>query len=240
MAGETIRTEAVCLDIRPWSRTSHVVSWLTPDGKVTTVVKGAVRPKSAFLGQYDLNYTCDILYYARTCGEAHALRDCLPLKTREPLRGDYRKLALAGYFRHLASELAPAGPDCAAWYGRLASALDALPSVRRKDLVSVLVRFELDVLRLAGLSPDFSGYDRKAEWSPFSLETASFSSVEGRSIRISRDVAEYLSSPACSPRNDGTPLDAARVIGVFYQFHMGISAVVRRTVLGLISQNKEG
>ena len=43
MAGETIKTEAICLDIRPWSRTSHVVSWLTPMGKVATVVKGAVR-----------------------------------------------------------------------------------------------------------------------------------------------------------------------------------------------------
>ena len=240
MAGETIRTEAVCLDIRPWSRTSHVVSWLTPAGKVTTVVKGAVRPKSAFLGQYDLNYTCDILYYARACGEAHALRDCLPLKTREALRGDYRKLALAGYFRQLVSELAPVGPDCAAWYGRLASALDALPAVRREDLVFALVRFELDVLRLAGLSPDFSGYDREAEWSPFSLETASFSSAEGRSIRVSREVAECLSSPDCSPKNGDIPLDAAWVIGVFYQFHMGVSASVRRTVLGIISQNKEG
>ena len=55
MAGETIKTEAICLDIRPWSRTSHVVSWLTPMGKVSTVVKGAVRAKSQFLGQYDLN-----------------------------------------------------------------------------------------------------------------------------------------------------------------------------------------
>ena len=240
MAGETIRTEAVCLDIRPWSRTSHVVSWLTSAGKVVTVVKGAVRPKSAFLGQYDLNYTCDILYYAKARGEAHALRDCLPLKTREALRGDYRQLALAGYFRELVSELVPSGPDAAAWYGRLASALDALPSVRRTDLVSELVRVELDILRLAGLSPDFSGYDRTAEWSPFSLETASFSSGEGRSIRVSRGVAEYLSSPGRPPENGDTPLDAARVIGVFYQFHMGISAAVRRTVLGLISQNKEG
>ena len=57
MAGETGKSEAICLDIRPWSRTSHVVEWLTPHGKIRTLVKGAVRPKSAFLGQYDLNYT---------------------------------------------------------------------------------------------------------------------------------------------------------------------------------------
>ena len=88
MAGETVRTGAICLDIRPWSRTSHVVSWLTPTGKVATVVKGAVRAKSQFLGQYDLNYTCDIIYYARAKGELHALRECVPLEMREGLRGD--------------------------------------------------------------------------------------------------------------------------------------------------------
>ena len=107
MAGETIRSEAICLDIRPWSKTSHVVSWLTPVGKVTTVAKGAERPKSYFLGQYDLNYTCDILYYAGAKGEIHALRDCVPVARRDDLRDDYRVLALAGYFRRLAAELAP-------------------------------------------------------------------------------------------------------------------------------------
>ena len=45
MAGETVKTEAICLDIRPWSRTIHVVSWLTPMGKVATVVKGAMPPE---------------------------------------------------------------------------------------------------------------------------------------------------------------------------------------------------
>ena len=97
MAGETTKTEAVCLDIRPWSRTSHIVRWMTPDGPVTTVVKGAIRPKSAFLGQYDLNYTCEIVYYSRAKGELHALRECSPLSTRDSLRSNYRALVLAEY-----------------------------------------------------------------------------------------------------------------------------------------------
>ena len=174
MAGETIRTEAVCLDIRPWSRTSHIVTWLTPVGKVATVVKGAVRPKSAFLGQYDLNYTCDILYYARAKGELHALRDCVPLDLRESLRGNYRALALAGYFRQLVSELAPSGPDCRPWYELLSSSLTPQTSPLELQTSnfftpSSLVLFELRVLELAGLKPDFSGYDRQADWSPFSI-----------------------------------------------------------------------
>ena len=230
MAGETIKTEAICLDIRPWSRTSHVVSWLTPMGKVSTVVKGAVRAKSQFLGQYDLNYTCDIVYYARAKGELHALREAVPVEMREALRGDYRKLALAGYMRRLVAELAPMGEECRAWYDLLAQVLSSLI-----PHPSSLVHFELEVLRLAGVAPDFSKFDKNAEWSAFSLETGAFGSVEGRCIRVSREVAEYLANGAKNAKNSQIPLDAARVIGVFYQFHLDCASDVRRTVLGMIS-----
>ena len=242
MAGETIKTEAICLDIRPWSRTSHVVSWLTPMGKVSTVVKGAVRSKSQFLGQYDLNYTCDIVYYARAKGELHALREAVPVEMREVLRGDYRKLALAGYFSRLVAELAPMGEECQAWYELLAQALSFLV-----PHPSSLVRFELEVLRMAGLKPDFGRFREVAsasrgdrdgtgeEWLPFSLEAGTFGASEGRCIRVSREVAEYLANGAKNAKNSQIPLDAARVIGVFYQFHLDCAADVRRTVLEMIS-----
>ena len=138
MAGETVKTEATCLRISPWSRTSHVVSWLTPSGRVATLVKGAVRPKSAFLGQYDLNYTCEIVYYDHARGDLHALRECTPSNLREPLRGSYRALAAAGYFRRLAHDFAPSGSDCAAWFSALDDALDRLcrdPDGDRKSVV---------------------------------------------------------------------------------------------------------
>ena len=242
MAGETIKTVAICLDIRPWSRTSHIVSWLTPMGKVSTVVKGAVRAKSQFLGQYDLNYTCDIVYYARAKGELHALREAVPVEMREGLRGDYRKLALAGYFRRLVAELAPMGEECRAWYELLAQALSSLV-----PHPSSLVRFELEILRMAGLKPDFGRFREVAsasrggrdgmgeEWLPFSLEAGIFGANEGRCIRVSREVAEYLANGAKNAKNSQIPLDAARVIGVFYQFHLDCASDVRRTVLGMIS-----
>ena len=259
MAGETIKTEAICLDIRPWSRTSHVVSWLTPNGKVVTVVKGAVRAKSLFLGQYDLNYTCEILYYARAKGEVHALRDCVPVERRDELRGDYKALALAGYFRRLVAELAPAGEECRDWYEALRQGIDFCTSFtsgrETASPLGMMLGFELEVLRLSGLKPDFSGYDRDADWSAFSVETGAFGATEGRCIRVSREVAEYLACmagagrprpPGChgilsvSRKNSQIPLDAARVIGVFYQFHVDSASDVRRLVLGMISSNKEG
>ena len=102
-----------------------------------------------------------------------------------------------------------------------------------------LVRFELEVLELSGLKPDFSKYDRNAEWSAFSVETGTFGATEGRCVRVSREVAEYLANGAKNAKNSQTPLDAARVIGVFYQFHLDCASDVRRTVLEMIS-NQEG
>ena len=217
MAGETIRTEAICLDIRPWSRTSHVVSWLTPLGKVTTVVKGAMRPKSFFLGQYDLNYRCEILYYARERGEVHALRECVPVETNERLRESYRALALAGHFRKLVADFAPQGPDCQEWYQLLLETLET-----GGCSVTDMVKFELKVLNLLGLNPEL-----EAESGVFVLRGE-------RQMPISAEVAEFLRCPEHA-ENSQIPLDAARVIGVFYQFHLDCVSDVRRTVLGMIS-----
>ena len=221
MAGETLKTTAVCLAIHPWSRTSHVVAWLTPRGRVMTVVKGAVRPKSAFLGQYDLNYTCEIVYYARAKGELHALRECVPLDLREPLRGDYRALVLADYLRTLAGALAPAGPDGAAWFDLLDGALSELTG---RATVARLLFYELRVLALLGLSPEL-----EAEAGAFALRGE-------RRIPISREVADCLRAPL-DERNPQTVFDAARAIGVYYQLHVDCASDVRRTVVGMISKH---
>jgi recombinational DNA repair protein (RecF pathway) len=239
MAGETIKTSAICLSIRPWSKTSHIVSWLTSRGKINSIIKGAVRPKSQFLGQYDLNYTCSIVYYARAHGELHALRECVPENLRTPLRGDYRLLQLAEYFRYLISETAPNGPECEEWFKSLNDHLDKLCADARDGSnpvgrLSMLLNFELKHLELSGLLPDFSNYDRDAPWSPFSLVNGTFCNNGPHAIRISRETSEILSKRnfnISSPR----VLDAARVIGVFYMFHMDYYAEIRRNILKLIS-----
>ena len=238
MSGETAKCEALCLAIYPWSRTSHVVSWLTPSGVVKTVVKGAVRPKSFFLGQYDLNYVCEIVYYLRERGNLHALRECVPHKLRERLRGSFRALALAGYVRSLALELASEGLECAAWYELADRTLDRLEQASSQEtLLGCMVDFELGAMRLAGVMPDFSGYDPDAGWSAFSVASGAFGEVRsGRSLRIGTQTARWLDSPCGAPGMQ-ILLDASRVIGVFYQFHLDCAVETRREVLKLILQN---
>ena len=221
MAGEMIKTEAVCLGIHPWSKTSHVTSWLTPSGRVVTVVKGAVRPKSAFLGQYDLNYTCEILYYARAHNELHALRECTPLAFRDYLRGDYRALVLAEHLRHVAAELTPSGPDAAEWYELLVTSLDSLQGTTGDRLLPAMLAFEKSALMLSGVWPEIP--------------------ENGGEILVGDDrrIPVPATTAACLRDLHGTSdikilLDAARVISVLYALNLELAVDPRRSVLQLI------
>ena len=228
MAGETIKTEAICLAIHPWSQTSHIVRWLTPAGPVSCHVKGAVRPKSAFLGQYDLNYTCEILYYARARGELHALRECWPREMRTELRNDFRALVLADYMRAQCSALAPSGPECASWHALLGAALDSLCSraLAHADYLRTLTTFELGVLRLSGLYPEIEA------------ESGAFSLRGERKLPVSEEIAGCMKNPQ-NEKNPQILIDTARAIGVFYTFHLDSAPEIRRTVLRMISNNEE-
>ena len=108
---QILRTEAIALRVSPFSRTSHVVTWLSPEhGRLATVVKGACRPKSAFLGQYDLFATCELLFYRRDHDGAHAIRECSPLEPRDELRDDWRRVTTASYLCDLLARVTQPAP----------------------------------------------------------------------------------------------------------------------------------
>lgn len=233
MAGEIIKTQGIVLSIHPWSQTSHVVTWLTPDhGPVTTLVKGAVRTKSAFLGQYDLFYRCDLLYYARASGDLHALREVTPRNLRAHLRGDWRATALAGYAADLVRELAPPGDESSAWFDFLDAYLEPAPDA---EPLSRLIRLEMDLLGLAGLSPDFGGLDPAEPWTPFALDRGRCGSGE-RTVRISPRTVAALRRPDAQDVTVEEKKDAARFLGVFLSYHIERPPDIRRSLVSLIQE----
>jgi len=233
MAGEITISHGICLDIAPWSKTSHVTTWLTPNGKVPTVVKGALRPKSRFLGQYDLNYTCEILFYANSRNDLHALRECSPLKMRENLRFSYKALALAGYFRSVASKLCPYGNEAGDWFTLLDTHLDRLQDAA--GFLELMISFDMAALSLSGLKPDFSDFQKNKSYSEFSISGGRFAG-HGKCVRISNETARYLSGEESMEKNIKILLETSRVIGVYYNFHIGSMLDMRRLVINLISE----
>ena len=231
MAGEIIKTRGIVLSIRPWSRTSHVVTWLTPDhGPVSTLVKGAVRSKSAFLGQYDLFYLCDLLYYAHASGDLHALREVVPVELRDHLRGNWRATALAGYAADLVRELAPPGLEASPWFDFLDEFLAPAPDVPH---LARLIRMETRLLELAGLSPDFSGLDPNAPWTPFALDSGRCGSGT-RTVRLAPRTVAAIRRPDAPDVRLYEQEDAARFLGVFLSYHIERPPDIRRSLVHLL------
>ncbi len=150
------KTNAIALRVAPYSKTSHVVTWLSEDtGRLATVVKGAVRPKSAFLGQYDVGYTCEVLFYERARNGLHVVKECSPLAVRRGLREDWCAFAAAAYVSDLVLRATfptdvPQGEE--ALYRLTQEVLDGLDA-RDRNPLGLMVWFELRLLQMLGYAP---------------------------------------------------------------------------------------
>lgn len=230
MAGETIKTLGIPLSIRPWSRTSHVVTWLTLNGVITTLIKGALRPKSAFLGQYDLFYTCELVYYIHSSSGMHAIREANPIAMREYLRSSWRAISLAGYAADMIRDLTPQGSEANKWFDYFTRFLNDLEHI--ENPMAELVRLDMSILRLAGLAPDFSNIDTYSEWTPFSIESGRCEDV-GRIVRLTQNTVRALNIPHSATRSE---LAAAnRFLALFIQYHIDRPTDVRRSIVQLLS-----
>lgn len=103
-----VRATAIPLAIYPYSSTSRVVHWLTRHhGKISTLLKGALRPKSPFLGEYELFSTSELLYFAKPGGTLYAGRECALLHRRDAFRTDWRAMQTASYLSVLFDRTTP-------------------------------------------------------------------------------------------------------------------------------------
>ena len=150
-----LKDRAIVLRLHPFGNTSRIVVWLSRSyGKLATLAKGSQRERSAFLGQFDLFYTCEILFYAREQRNLHVLKECIPLETRPAFRTDWRACAAASYAAGLLDRAMPFGPAPAGLFDLLAETLDQLAA--RTPGPAFLPRFELRLLRELGLAPDWT------------------------------------------------------------------------------------
>src|SRR5436190_11721104 len=92
------RTHGLILRTHPLTETSTIVNWLTPDlGRVSTVAKGARRPKSPFRGKLDLFYFAEFSFGRSAKSELHNLREVVLRETHSALRENLGWLQQASY-----------------------------------------------------------------------------------------------------------------------------------------------
>jgi DNA repair protein RecO (recombination protein O) len=89
-----------------FSDTSLIITWFTDArGKIKTIAKGALRPKSPFIGKLDLFFNCDLLLSLARKSEIHTLREVSILNTFDGIRRNYVNTAVASYFVELIEEV---------------------------------------------------------------------------------------------------------------------------------------
>ena len=154
-----LKDEAIALRMYPFGNTSRIVVWLSRNyGKLATLAKGSQRDRSPFLGQFDLFYACEILFYAREQRNLHVLKDCAPMNVRAAFRSDWRACAAASHVAGLCDRAMPFGPTHEGLYSLLEDTLDHLAS--RTPGPAFVPRFEMRLLRELGLAPHWDACAR--------------------------------------------------------------------------------
>lgn len=103
-----VKATAIPLGITPFGNTSHIVHWLTREyGRVNTIIKGAQRPKSGFLGQYDFFDTTELLFYARNKEGVMTTKECYRLTHRPEFHQSWRHGLAASYITRVIRSVMP-------------------------------------------------------------------------------------------------------------------------------------
>jgi len=145
----------IILRTRPLTETSLIVLWLTPNfGRISTVAKGARRPKSPSLGKLDLFYEADFTFSRSRRSELHPLREVSLRETHPALRQELGYLQQASYCAALIQQATETETPLPAAYELLRGLLAHLPeqSVQPQTIFA----FELKLLNEFGLKPDLA------------------------------------------------------------------------------------
>jgi len=143
----------IILRTRPLTETSLIVNWLTAEhGRISTVAKGARRPKSAFAGKLDLFYEADFSYTRSQRSELHALRELSLQATHAPLRQELGWLQQASYATALIEQTTERDTPLPGVHALLRGLLHHLPN--QPPQPRTVYAFELKLLEELGLRPD--------------------------------------------------------------------------------------
>jgi len=151
----TERAHGLILRTRPFTETSLIVNWLTPEfGRISTVAKGARRAKSPFRGKLDLFYEADLSFHRSRRSELHTLREVVLLETHPAIRQELGYLRQASYCSALIEQTTETQTPIREIYELFFNFLRALP--QQPPRPRTVFAFELKLLGALGLSPDVS------------------------------------------------------------------------------------
>jgi DNA repair protein RecO (recombination protein O) len=253
-----LKTDAIVLRMAPYANTSQVVTWMTRDaGRIATLIKGARRPKSDFLGQYDLFYTCELLFYRRGRDGLHIARECCPLASRPRIRKDWHAFACASHLSNLALHTSMDADHQPEIFDFFRSAYDHLDSAPPR--LEFLFWFELRLLELLGFGPQLSSCANcqsplrdsdggRHGWGAFGILCTACTASGGSNHHVlAQDILAILQR--WNQESDPTSISTIRcsraqllvfqqIFGTFLEHHLDIRPDCRRIAISMMMPNR--
>ncbi|NLB56214.1 MAG: DNA repair protein RecO [Lentisphaerae bacterium] len=248
-----VETQAIVMRSEPYSETSKIVTWLTHDyGRISTIIKGGMRPNSVHFGQFDLHYKTELLFYYAANRQIYLVKEIYVLDRRPAFRTDWRAGACASYLSYLVSSTFPqrvTSPDLFTFYDETLSMIEL-----GKNLSTLLIRFELLYADFLGIKPLLnvcaschrSLHCEPSVFSPSRGAVACLDCGVNRApgtITVSADVSEILKYLQDSKTwlaalnikcNDAQLTALEHLLGVFLEFHLDTNIAVRNIAFDCI------
>jgi DNA repair protein RecO (recombination protein O) len=146
------RATGIVLRLHPLTETSLIVHWLCRDqGRLSTVAKGARRPKSVFRGKLDLFFQVDFTFYRSRTSDLHLLREARLNRTFPQIRSDLNRLSLAAYAAALIEATSETDTPLEEGYRLMMEYLEVAATATPGPLL--VLAFEVKWLHELGLMP---------------------------------------------------------------------------------------
>lgn len=148
-----LTTRAILLHRQPFSETSLIITWVSPEaGVLKTMAKGVLRPRHPYGSALDLFYLCEIRCQPSASSDLGTLREARLLDGFLPLRRDWRVVQCAHYFAELLLHLTEPRAEMVELFELYEKALRYLET--HLPTARLVERYEKKLLELSGLPTD--------------------------------------------------------------------------------------
>jgi DNA repair protein RecO (recombination protein O) len=152
------RTHAVVLRSRKIRESSKVVIMFSREyGKISTIAKGSLKPKSKFGSSLEIFTHSSVMFYRKENRDLHTLSHSEIVDAFDGIKKDIVRLAYASVAGEIVERLVPQEEPNKGLFSLLVSVLGEIAAAERPQLEIILSSYELKMLHLIGYGPELAG-----------------------------------------------------------------------------------
>jgi DNA repair protein RecO (recombination protein O) len=151
------RTQAVVLRSRKVRESSKIVVLFSQNyGKISTIAKGSLKPRSKFGSSLELFTHSSIMFYRKENRDLHTLSHSEIVDAFDNIKKDFVKLAYASVAGEVVERLVPQEEPNKGLFALLVAVLGEFAAAERPQLEIILSSYQVKMLHLIGYGPELA------------------------------------------------------------------------------------